>query len=143
MTFNRSTIPNASPTVATRTSVLGVTSWTYAPDGMEEKKMQNEIILRELKNLIEELMKKDSFFEKNEMPRVTTNVGMMGKNVDLRVSNGFQHTLDSFSDETAGRQGFMACDVTINPRMVTRMGIQDALWKASFDAVKQYKKIQK
>ena len=105
--------------------------------------MQNEIILRELKNLIEELMKKDTFFDKNEIPKVSTNVGMMGNGVDLRVSNGFQHTIDSFSDETAGPQGFMACDVTINPRMVARMGIQDALWKASFDAVNQYKKLQK
>lgn len=105
--------------------------------------MQNEVILRELKTLIEELMKKDSFFEKNEMPRITTNVGMMGKGVDLRVSNGFQYTLDSFSDETAGRQGFMACDVTINPRMVSRMGLNEALWKASFDVVKKYKKLQK
>jgi len=110
---------------------------------MEEKKMQNEIMLKELKTLIEELMKNDSFFTKNEIPRVTTNVGMIGRNTDLRVSNGFQYTLDSFSDETAGRQGFMACDVVINPRMVARMGHQDALWKASFDAVKKYKKMQK
>ena len=127
-----------------RTYVLGVITWIYVPHGTGEKvnKMENEIMLKELKTLIEELMKKDSFFTTNEIPRVTTNVGMIGKSEDLRVSNGFQYTLDSFSDESAGRQGFMACDVIINPRMVARMGRQDALWNASFEAVKRYKKLQ-
>tara|TARA_Y100000356_G_C11249090_1_gene285891 strand:- start:1431 stop:1874 length:444 start_codon:yes stop_codon:yes gene_type:complete len=143
MILNQYTVKSANPTVVTRTYVHGATSWTYVRVGMQRKvkKMESEM-LRELKTLIEELMKKDSFFDKNEMPVVTTNLGMMGQSEDLRVSNGFQYTMDSFSDENAGRQGFMACDVIINPRMITRMGKQDALWSASFETVKRYKKLQ-
>lgn len=105
--------------------------------------MKNDEMLDELKTLIERVMKNDAWFDTNELPNVTTNIGMMGRTENLRVSNGFQMTLDAFSDETASKQGFMACDVVINPRMIVEMGKQDALWKASSDAVTKYKQMVK